>query len=648
MSKQPPLSGILRQHTRGFGFVKPAVGPFEELFIPKAHINGAVDGDEVEIELLPPTHKGKGPEGKVVAILSRGRTHLGAIITHFDRFGNAYAYAPLLGPAKPLSVELPQKNGIQRGDRVLLKVLNWGEGDKGPHTVIEKQIGTIEEASLDGVAASYEFELPQTFPKEVLASVKKWGKEVSKRELKGRTDLTKLPTVTIDPTTAKDFDDALSMKVERSGQMRLFVHIADVSSYVRPNSPLDIEASKRSNTTYFPGACIPMLPKELSEELCSLKPHVIRLTLTVEMLFDSEGNLVEHAIYRSYIQSSKRFTYEEAKEVLDGKKRSAHKNLLLQLTQLCNLLKSKRRLRGSIDFALSELVIDVDKNGEPTGVHTVEYDITHQLVEECMLKANEVVAKELSDRGLSLLFRVHEEPESSSMVEFAELARLLGFHMPPDKPSVDDIAKLFEAAKQTPHAHRLSVAFIRSMKLALYSKDNVGHFGLALEHYCHFTSPIRRYSDLVIHRLLFEKGASEEALKEIGKRCSEQERLSMRAENHVKRLKKLRLLKKWVEQNPKRTFEAVITQIKPVGLIFEMQELMLEGFIHISNLEDDYFDFNPHTNVLRGRSTGITHRLSGSIQVVAQHIDLILQEVEWSLLLARKERRAPPRKKRRG
>ena len=648
VNKPPPLIGTLRVHVRGFGFFKPDSKSLmkEEVFIPKGCMEGAVDGDRVEVKILPPTGIGKGQEGKVVTIIKRGRTHLGATITHFDKTGNAYAYAPLLGAAKPLLVPMNSFPSCKEGDRVLLKVTGWGDRTRPPTCTITKNIGSISDASLDVEAAVNEFDLPKEFSKEVMKEVKQWGSTVDPKYFKDRRDFTNLTTITIDPETARDFDDALSLNIDKQGNFHLAVHIADVSAYVKSGSTLDKEALYRSNTTYFPAQCIPMIPSELSDGLCSLKPNVVRLTITILMDFDAQGNLKKTEFCRSYIKSNKRFSYEEAKEVLDGKKKSPYKKEIEGLAQLCHLLKQQRKGRGSIDFALPELVVKVEKNGEPSAVHTVEYDITHQLVEECMLKANEVVAKALSDRGVKLLFRVHEEPEGTSMEEFAALARLLGFHMPQKKPSMQEIADLFDTAKKTAYAHRLSVAFIRSMKLAIYSPENVGHFGLALEHYCHFTSPIRRYSDLIIHRLLMKEKIDEGELREIALKCSEQERLSMRAETHVKRLKKLRLLKTWKEEDPTREYTAVITQVKPVGITLEIQELMLEGFLHVSELENDFFDFNTATNQLKGRDTGIIHKVCDTLSVTADRINLIELEVKWKAHEANSFPKKPRKKRR--
>lgn len=639
-TKAAKITGLLRLHVRGFGFVKPDPSSpvAEEIFIPKTHVDNGVDGDLVEVALLPPSGKGKGPEGKIVAILKRGRSQLGATLFHFDTEGNAYAYAPLLGPGRPLLIPMDDIPSCKRGDRLLVKILNWGDRQTPPLCRVLKVIGPISDASLDSEAALAEFDLRGSFPREVVQEVKKWQQSQPGQELKERKDLTHLTTLTIDPKTARDFDDALSLTVDKKGNFQLGVHIADVSAYVKKGSALDKEAELRGNSLYFPGECTPMLPPKLSEELCSLKPKVVRLTLSVLMDFTPEGKLIHYTVLRSAIRSRKRFTYEEAKEVLDGKLKSPYKKDLDALVKLCLLLKERRSLRGSIDFALPDLVIDVDKMGEPQGVYTVEYDITHQLVEECMLKANEIVAQELSRRGIHLLFRIHEQPESASMEEFASLARLLGFSVP-KKPSLKEIQELFEKAKKTPHAHRLSVAFIRSMKLAFYSPENVGHYGLALDHYCHFTSPIRRYSDLVIHRLLFEKPLEEKRLKEIALKCSDQERVSMRAEMHVKRLKKLRLLKQWKEAAPKRSYEAIVTRVAPVGLTLEIPALFLDAFLHISELEDDYFEFNPASSQLLGRHSGIRHKIGDQLMLFADHIDLIQQEVTWRLSSTRPRRR---------
>jgi len=627
------ITGILRVHSKGFGFLipdNPALSA-QDIFIPKHLTDNAVDGDHVEVLINPESTSEKGPEGKVLFVLKRAHKHLAGTIKHITANGDRQAYVPLLGTSKPVLIPSSGENHTKVGDRVILKVLEWGEEQQPTLCEITHTIGHISDASIDTIAAIEEFDLHATFSKAALQEVKDYGKKVSAKESKNRVDFTDLECFTIDPDTARDFDDALSLTKDRKGVFHLGVHIADVAHYVKPQSALDSEALLRCNSTYFPGTCVPMLPEGLSNELCSLKPEVARLTVSVMMDFDRTGKLIKQEIFRSCIHSQKRFTYGEAKEVLDGAKKSPHKKTLELMVAFCHLLQKKRYERGSLDFAMPEMVIVVDDKGEPTGMKKVEYDITHQLVEEFMLKANEVVAIELTKRGKNLLYRIHEAPLEESRKDFVAFARSLGFSVP-EKPETDDLRALFEQAKQTPFAQQLFIAFIRSMKLAQYSPNNVGHYGLSLEHYCHFTSPIRRYSDLITQRLLFDEESPDLDLEKIAQLCSEQERLSFKAEMSVKTLKKLRLLNRCFEEEPGRVYDALVTRIKPFGLHFELALLQLEGFLHISELEDDYFTYDGKRGMLIAARTGKMHRLGETIQVRIRQVDLILLESRWELV----------------
>lgn len=633
-SKDEVITGTLRVHHKGFGFLIPdnASSFSQDVFIPKHLTDNAVDGDRVEVILNPENFGEKGPEGKVLSVLQRAHKHLAGTITHVSTTGEASAYVPLLGTSKPVIIPSSFDNeGLAVGDRVVLKVLQWGKQQDPTTAEISHVIGHISNPSVDIEAAVEEFDLHSLFTKAAITQAKAFKKKIPAKDLKKRTDLTDLECFTIDPDTAKDFDDALSLTKDRKGVYHLGVHIADAAHYVKPGTALDKEAILRCNSTYFPGTCIPMLPEELSNELCSLKPHVDRLTISVMMDFDKKGTLIKHEIIRSVIHSKKRFTYGEAKEVLDGKKKSPHKKALKLMVDLCHHLKQKRYERGSIDFSLPEMVIQVDEEGCPTGIKKVEYDITHQLVEEFMLKANEVVATELTGRGKSLLYRVHEAPLEENFKDFVSFAHSLGFKLS-TKPTLEELRHLFETAKNTPFISQLSIAFIRSMKLAQYSPENVGHYGLSLEYYCHFTSPIRRYSDLITERLLFDEEPEELDLRAIAERCSEQERLSFKAEMSVKTLKKLRLLDSYFKNDPHREFVAVVTKVKPFGVHFELNDLMLEGFLHISELENDYFTYDAQRNMLIGTRTGKTHRLGETLTVQLVSVDLILLESRWALV----------------
>lgn len=623
------ITGTISVHTKGFGFVRSGSGP--DVFIPKHAIMGAIDGDVVEIEMNPIVSI-KGPEGIVVAILKRGRSHLACIVV-YEATKHYVGYAPMLGIDKPIIVK--SKAPLKEGDRIICKITDW-KGEEGSVIAeMSKIIGNITDPSVDIQAAVEEFELPDGFSKEAVQEAKKYGKTA---KIDNRLDLTEWEIVTIDPDTAKDYDDAISVTCDARGHYHLGVHIADVSHYVKSGSHLDEEAYLRCNSTYFPGVCIPMLPEELSNELCSLKPKVIRLTQSVLAEFNPQGDLVKYEIQRAAIKSKKRFTYKEALFVLEGKKKSPHKKLLERMVELCLLLKKKRFERGSIDFSMPDSVIIVDKNGVPKGIERVEYDITHQMIEEFALIANEIVAKHLSNQGKKLIYRIHDEPSNDNFQDFVQLARVFGFQMP-QNPSRQDVQKLFQQAKNSPFLAQLSISFIRSMKLAAYSPENLGHYGLALEYYCHFTSPIRRYTDLIIQRLLFNELPPNTDVETIAFACSEKERVSFKAETSVILLKKLRLAASYFAEDPSRTYQAMITKIKPFAIFFEVPLFDLEGNIHVSNLGNDYFEYNPHKMSFKGSRSGKTYTLGQEISVRLEDIQYILLQTEWAIYTGTKKKR---------
>lgn len=620
------VRGVISIHAKkGFGFVSSPPGP--DVFIPKNYTMGAIDQDVVEIGVNP-IISSKGPEGKVIAILKRSKSHLACTIISKDK--NIYlAFSPLLGLEK--KVKVSSKKPLKEGDRIICKVTHWKGRNEEVEAVLDRHLGHINDPEIDVSAAVEEFELPDGFTVEAVNEAKSYGKKISLDQIGNRKDLTEWECVTIDPETARDFDDAISLTKDEKGHFHLGVHIADVSHYVKPGMNLDLEAFQRCNSTYFPGQCIPMLPEALSNELCSLKPKVIRLTQSVLAEFDPMGNLIKWDIVRSAIKSARRFTYPEAYEILKNNQKTRFTPLLKRMVELCLLLKQKRMERGSIDFALPDNVILVDPKGKPLRMEKVEYDITHQMIEEFMLKANEIVAIHLNKEGKSLIYRVHEEPTSESFEDFYTFARSLGFHLPP-RPKHQDIQHLFKEAKNSPFLHQLSIGFIRSMRLAAYSPENIGHYGLALEHYCHFTSPIRRYTDLIIQRLLFNELPVDANLQDIASACSEKERVSFRAESSVKQLKKLRLAKMRFEEDPSMLYPAVVTKVKPFALFFEVKEFDLEGSFHISEIGNDYFEYHANTMSFKGRRTGKTFTMGQEFLVRIDRIDFLLRQPTWSMI----------------
>lgn len=627
------VTGIVKMHARGFGFVQlDQPSEFnQDVFIPKHFTKNAVDGDHVEILINHEAMSDKGPEGKVIAILSRGRTHIAGIVRRIDKEGYILIHAPLLGNQQRVVVQPSHDFPLRVGDRIVMKVIDWGSKESETLCQFSHHLGHISDPSCDIFAAMEEFELRIDFPSRAIDESRRFGKQVSQKDIAGREDLRHLTTFTIDPDTAKDFDDALSLSKDEEGFYYLGVHIADVSHYVQPGTALDKEARLRCNSTYFPNFCLPMLPGDLSENLCSLKANVNRLTVSVLMKFDPSGQLMDYRMTRSVIKSSKRFTYRDAKKVLDGQKKSIHSPTLHLMVELCRLLKRKRYERGSIEFSLPELVVLVDDKGMPYKTDYVTYDVTHQMVEEFMLKANELVAWDLTQKGKNLTFRVHDQPAEENLRDFSFLANAFGFSLP-DFPSVQDIQKLFEQAENSPYLNHLASNYIRRMRLAAYSAENIGHYGLSLTHYCHFTSPIRRYVDLVVHRILFGESDDFEYLQQVAQACSEQERISAKAEGSVRLLKKLRLLDRMHNEDKNKQYDAIITRVKNFGIYFEVSELLLEGFIHISELAEDYFIFEEEQMRLRGSNRGGIFSPGGEITVMLKEIDFVIQEAKWYLI----------------
>ncbi|KPK33342.1 MAG: hypothetical protein AMS24_01400 [Chlamydiae bacterium SM23_39] len=607
------LKGILTTTYKGYGFVKPiSKKNIEDIFIPKKYIKGAIDKDLVKVKLFDKPSK-KGLEGKITKIINRKIKNLVGIV--IKKTKNYYlSFIPSLG--KDVNVYIKTRKKLKNGDRILIQL----DKDIKRHFLLGSLIkifGNIKDPSIDIKVAIEEYSLNPYLEKKI--------KIDKKLDLKNRKDFTHLNCFTIDPKNAKDFDDAISI-TKKNNIFQLGIHIADVAYFIKPKSELDKKAYERTNSTYFPNYCIPMLPYKLANDLLSLKPGKLRLSISVIIDFDKNGKVKKYDICRSYIKSKKRFTYSEATNI---KKTDPFYSDIQNMKKLALILKKIRFERGSIDFALPEVVISLDKNGAPQKATLEEYDISHQMVEEFMLKANEIVAQYLSEKNKILIYRIHEKPSKTTFEEFYSYARKLGFHLP-SSPDHKDIQNIFLKAKNTPHLHRLSINFIRSMKLAFYSSENIGHYGLALEHYCHFTSPIRRYSDLVIQRLLFDKIKNID-LKKIATHCSEKEKNSFKAEFSVIYLKKLRLLEKWFKQNPNKQYVATITKIKPYHIYFEIEELLFEGNIHISNFLDDYYIYDKKTLSFSGEKTKKKIFISNKIKVKIKKIDLSLLNINWTI-----------------
>lgn len=631
------VSGSLKVHPRGFAFLKPDDATLftQDIFVPRHSTRNAVDGDRVEVLVNLSEISDKGPEGSVISVLERARTHAAGTILGIDHFG-IWAHIPLFGQSQAVLVE--EGDGeftLKVGDRVIMQIMEWGKRGSPPVGKVCHLIGHISDPSCDIAAALEEYEIRSDFPAELIEEARSFGQRVKPKEWEGREDFRSDEVVTIDPTTAKDFDDAISLEKFEDGSYKLHVHIADVSHYVRAGSAIDEEARTRCNSTYFPGTCIPMLPPELSENLCSLRPQVNRLVVSVLIHLSPKGEVLDYQICRGVIRSMKRFTYREAKEVLDGKRKSKHKPLLHRMVELCEVLKRRRYERGSLELALPETCVMCGKDGIPTGLEYIEYDVTHQMIEEFMLKANEVVAIHLNRKDIDLPYRTHEEPSEDNLKNFIRLTRAFG-HEVEDKPTPQELQVLFDSIKDEPYGQYLATSYIRSMKQAYYSPDNLGHYGLSLEYYCHFTSPIRRYPDLIVHRALFGQLLESDSLKTSAERCSEQERISAKAEMAVSLLKKLRLLQteheEWKKRGEHRFYEGVVTHVRSFGVFFEVPEYRVEGLIHVSQLHDDYYVYDEPNGSLIGEYSGHSYRCGDKLTVELQGVNFVTLESKWYLV----------------
>ncbi|MCH9612567.1 MAG: Ribonuclease R [Chlamydiia bacterium] len=625
--KKEYAEGTVSLHPKGFAFVTAFnTGKYPlDIFIPFGKTGTALDGDEVKV--LITAHRKKGPEGIIEKVTKRKHKHLYGTIVKADKKEGYYLHITALGEEKLAFAHPVKKNPYKVGDRVKVTIEDWGDKKYLPTVFIKEVLGSIYDPQIDNQVASLEYAIPDAFPKEVLKELESLPDLIELDPSSGREDCTHLLTMTIDPDTAKDFDDAISVERTKDGYL-LGVHIADVSHFVKQGSALDAEAIRRANSTYFPGKCYPMLPEKLSNDLCSLRPDESRFTVSIFMNLSTDGELTNYRIAKTMIRSRKRFTYKEAKRVLDKEEKSPYLKELELMVEVCQKLKQQRFARGSVDLVLDEPVLIINKKGEPVKFEIVEYDITHQMVEEFMLKTNEVIAGHMLEKSIPCLFRIHETPENLSL--FVENARRLGYQVP-DKPTPEEVQAIFDEAKGTRAGKHLSISYIRSMKIASYSDDNVGHFGLCLDHYAHWTSPIRRYPDLVLHRAVFDNQLPK-SLPEVANLCSTKERESEKAEKSVKQMKKLRFLNKLFEKDPTKTYPATITSIKPFGFFFEIEEFPIEGFIHLRDHGGEYFHYNEQEQSLTGRNSKNQLLVYSPIAVQIREADLLLQEISWKLL----------------
>lgn len=633
------LTGTFIGHPRGFGFVT-VDGMDDDIFIPESAARGAVHQDRVRI-VLSDGRSGKRQEGAVVKVLSHGITELVGTFTRDKKSGLVIADNQKF--AREIYVPLERSKGAVTGHKVVVKLTDYGSKTKRPEGKVKEILGHIDDPGTDIMSIIRGFELPVEFPSEVLAQVRTIPEEVSTEDIKGRKDLRNWQTVTIDGEDAKDLDDAITLTCE--GELyRLGVHIADVSHYVTENSPLDKEALKRGTSVYLVDRVIPMLPHELSNGICSLNAGVDRLALSCIMMIDEKGTVVDHEITETVIRVDRRMSYTSVKKILENRdpQEIAEYEPLVpmfeRMEQLARILRENRRKRGSIDFDFQETKIILDKNGHPTEILPYDRNVATKIIEDFMLIANETVASDYFWQELPFLYRTHEKPDPDRIRKLATFINNFGYDMKIATEGIHpkEVQKLLARIEETPEENLISRLALRSMKQARYTTENTGHFGLAAQYYCHFTSPIRRYPDLQIHRIIKENlhgGLSEKRLKHYEKilpaaalQSSETERRADEAERETEKLKKV----EYMEERIGNLYEGVISGVTGWGLYVELPNTV-EGLVHITALKDDYYYYREETYDLIGEHTNKVYKLGEKVTVRVAGADRIGRTIDFEL-----------------
>jgi ribonuclease R len=641
------VRGTISIHRDGFGFVKPESGG-DDIFIPGKNINNALHGDTVSVRAEKSRSQRGKQEGRVLAILVRANSRIVGRLQQSRRGATLVPEELRIGTF--FNVPANAVNGAVDGQQVVIEVTAWPAGSRPPEGKVIEILGWPDDPDVEVQTVIRKFDLPHEFEPETVAEAQAVPAQVSKDDLKDRVDLRKLPTVTIDGETAKDFDDAVSIRKE-GDQYRLWVSIADVSQYVKPGTALDREAYLRGTSVYFPDRCIPMLPERLSNGICSLNPHLDRLTMTAEMLFDGQGRMLDSSFYSSVIKSTARLTYTIVKEVIleaDNKGLGDQQQLapmLLQMKELALILQAMRRQRGSIDFDLPEPEIILGLTGQTEAIIKSERNLAHQLIEEFMLAANEAVALFVTAQELPFIYRIHEPPDPTKLAAFRDFILPFGFRLEIKGQQVEPSAmqQLISDAEGKPEERLVNYGLLRCMKQARYAAENLKHFGLASSCYTHFTSPIRRYPDLIVHRLLKlalarkegaldKKGQRElerisSILSEAAEHTSTRERVAMEAERDIVALKKLQFMQDKIGQD----FDGFIAGVTGFGCFVELSEIFVEGLVHISTLLDDLYSFDEANHALVGRRSGKVLRIGDSVRVRVVAVNPQARRIEFVL-----------------
>ena len=630
------IPGRIRMNRQGKGFLQPDDPNLKELHIPANATSTALHEDRVLVrrDVAARGLRAKPEEvmtGTVIRVLERRRTRFAGTLQRSSRF----LYVIPDDPRMPHDVYVPEPRDTGRparvGDKVVVEMREWESRHTNPEGEIVEVLGAPDEEGVDMLSVIRQYDLQLHFPKIVLQEARSFGTEIAPQELAGRTDCRSHRVVTIDPDDAKDFDDAICLERVKPDQWRLWVHIADVSHYVKPDTALDREACKRGNSTYLVDRVIPMLPEALSNELCSLKPDVDRLTKCVELLISNDGRVLSTRVYPAVIHSKRRFSYREVLAILQRKPADPVEQMLHEANELAQRIRRLRFKAGSLDLDFPETKIRLDEQGRIARIEKVENDISHQLIEEFMLLANEAAATRLMSLNLKAIYRVHEEPDEKRLLEYRE--EVLSHNVACGNLRLrGEIQRLLQKLGTLPIGPALKVGFLKSLMRARYAVEPLGHYGLGKAKYTHFTSPIRRYADLVVHRALFQKGPGpKQSLKEIADHISDTERNSADAERDSKDVKLFAFLKAQLASAEPTRYPALVTDVRNFGFFVDVPGLAMSGLVPLSKMEDDFYLFDAERNHLVGRRNRRVIRLGDNVEVQVSKVDCFKKQVDFRL-----------------
>ena len=633
-------TGTFIGHARGFGFVTPDAGG-EDIFIPASETMGAMQKDRVLYKMLHKAEKGKKADGVIVRILERGQQRIDGTFEAGSK-GYGFVVADDKKIAKDIFISRENTKGAVTGHKVVVEITDYGEDRRNPEGKVIEILGHINDPGVDILSVIRRYELAVEFPEEVYAEIEHLGTEVAEADKKGREDLRDLLTITIDGADAKDLDDAVSLKRLGNGNFELGVHIADVSHYVRENTALDKEAYARGTSVYLVDRVIPMLPHKLSNGICSLNPHVDRLALSCLMEVNGRGEVVSHRILESIINSDYRMTYTAVREILeDGTPALLEQYaeilpMLEDMEELRQILGEKRRKRGSVNFDLPESKIILDENGKPIDIKPYEKSIATNMIEEFMLVCNETIAENSFWQEMPFMYRSHQEPDEDKLEKMEQFLRGFGYYLRKKDGEIHprELQKVLQKAEETDEERIITRMVLRSMMQARYTAENGGHFGLAAKYYCHFTSPIRRYPDLEIHRMikkmlhgeLDEKASAyyRRKMPDWAKHCSKQERVAEDAERDTDALKKVEFMEDKVGQ----IYEGIISGVTNWGIYVELPNT-IEGMVALSQMDDDYYEFDEKKMLVFGKRTKKSYRLGDKVVVSVAKVDRMMGTIDF-------------------